>query len=267
MKHTAKVTLVLLLIFLCSQFLGLLIINQYIDQAKSLETGKTEFRELEISGITIERPDVDESFSFIYIILAVLIGTGLVLLIIYFKKAFLWKAWYFLAVVMCLSIAFSAFLDSSIALFLAFVAGIYKVFKPNVIIHNLTELFVYGGLAVIFVPILNLFSMSILLILISVYDAYAVWQSKHMIKLAKFQTKSKLFAGLLIPYGFPKKISKTRKTAKKTKMVKTQFAVLGGGDLGFPLLFAGVILKNFWDVLCINYPPFCYSCLSGSIFL
>ena len=62
---------------------------------------------------------------------------------------------------------------------------------------------------------------------------YAVWKSKHMIKMAKFQTKMKLFAGLMVPYG------------KKT-------AILGGGDLGFPLLFTGVIFKNSgWESLLV----------------
>ena len=55
----------------------------------------------------------------------------------------------------------------------------------------------------------------------------AVWKTKHMVKMAKFQTESKLFAGLLVPYG------------------KNKVAVLGGGDIGFPLLFSGVILKSF----------------------
>src|SRR3989338_8407762 len=47
-----------------------------------------------------------------------------------------------------------------------------------------------------------------------------------MVKLMKFQSKLKLFAGLLIPY-------------------KNNIAVLGGGDLGFPLLFAGILLKDY----------------------
>ena len=83
-------------------------------------------------------------------------------------------------------------------------------------------------------PLLNIFYAYILLIILSLYDMYAVWKSKHMVKMAKFQTRSGIFAGLLIPYGFKK--------AKKKGMVKVKTAVLGGGDIGFPLLFAGTIL-------------------------
>ena len=47
-----------------------------------------------------------------------------------------------------------------------------------------------------------------------------------MIELANFQAKLKIFAGVLIPY-------------------RKGMAILGGGDIGFPLLFAGVVMKSF----------------------
>ena len=100
-----------------------------------------------------------------------------------------------------------------------------KVFRANVIIHNFTEVFIYGALATMFVPIFNVISMFILLLLISVYDYIAVRKTEHMIKLAKFQGENKTFAGLLIPY-------------------KKGTAILGGGDIGFPLLFAAVVMKQ-----------------------
>ena len=65
-----------------------------------------------------------------------------------------------------------------------------------------------------------------------------------MVSLAKFQSKSNLFAGLSIPYH-----SKTSKigniSSKKYKLEKGSIAILGGGDIGFPLLFSGVILKTY----------------------
>jgi len=243
MKHTPRVTLILLLIFLCAQYVGLGIAYNYIDIEKTAETGVTVFQELEISGVVIERPEIDESFSFVYISLAILIGTGLILLIIKYNISMLWKAWYFIAIAMCLAIAFGAFIETTIALWLALLLAVWKIWKPNVLIHNFTELFVYGGLAVIFIPILNLFSIFVLLFLISLYDMYAVWKSKHMVKLAKFQTKAKMFAGLYIPYGIGKiRNGEKRKTRKK---VTGQVAILGGGDIGFPLMFAGVVMKTY----------------------
>jgi presenilin-like A22 family membrane protease len=62
-----------------------------------------------------------------------------------------------------------------------------------------------------------------------------------MVTLAKFQTKSKVFAGLMLPYK-RKTIAKERK--HKTTSKSLSLAVLGGGDIGFPLIFAGVVMKN-----------------------
>jgi len=143
-----------------------------------------------------------------------------------------------------LHIAFAAFIPAVHSLLLALISGWYKVFKPNLYVHNLTELFVYGGLAVIFVPILNVLYGFVLLIGLSFYDMYAVWHSKHMIKMAKFQTKSGIFAGLLIPYARP---------SRKGKKVKVRTAVLGGGDIGFPLIFAGTVMvaKGFFPAVIV----------------
>jgi presenilin-like A22 family membrane protease len=234
MKHTWIVTSFLLILFFGAQLVGLAITESYIDKAASAEKGELVWKELPtIAGVKIERPDVEPQFSIWYIIGAVLIGTLLILLIIKLGKVLLWKLWFYFAVVLCLQIAIAAFIPALYSFILALVLGFFKVFKPNLYIHNATELLLYGGLAVIFVPILNIFYSFILLLALSIYDMYAVWRSKHMIKMAKFQTKSGIFAGLLLPY-------KTPAARGPKKQVRT--AVLGGGDIGFPLIFAGTVL-------------------------
>jgi len=238
MKHTVKVTLILVAVFFFAQIIGLAIINQYIDHEATQETGNVTWAKLPYN---LERPEIEQQTSYIWLIVAILIGTGLLLLLIRFQRINLWKFWFFISVWVAMSIAFGAFMHQTYAVILAFVLGVWKVFRPNILVHNGTELFIYGGLAAIFVPILNVVGAFILLILISIYDMIAVWKSKHMVKLAKFQTKSKVFAGLLIPYKLPKMTARVKK-AGKLKKLKT--AVLGGGDIGFTLLFAGVILKQ-----------------------
>ena len=241
MKHTLKITLLLVFIFLISQIIGLAITNKYIDYTTTTETGKVAFKALPYN---VARPIVKESTSFTYIIAAVLIGTLLVFLLMRFKKVMWWKAWFFLSVWLVLTVAFASVLKQDIALLLALGLAIWKIFKPNIIIHNLTEIFIYGGLAAIFVPMMNIFAGIMLLLLISIYDMFAVWKSKHMIKLAKFQTESKVFAGLLIPYKGKKKIKKEIPKIKEKVPTKIRKAILGGGDIGFPLIFAGIVMKK-----------------------
>jgi len=231
MKHTWLISCLLVVLFFCTQITGLLITNSYIS---SIEDGKASWKELpSIGGLKFERPDVEPQVSIWYIVGAVIVGTLLILLIIRFGKVLLWKVWFLFAVFMCLYIAFAAFIPAFYALIIALLIAIVKVFRPNLIVHNLSELFLYGGLAAIFVPILNVLYAFILLILLSAYDMYAVWKSKHMVSMAKFQTKSGIFAGLSIPYALPK---------KGGKKMKVRTAVLGGGDMGFPLIFAGSVL-------------------------
>ena len=239
MKHTFKITIILTILFLLTQLIGLGIISKYVDiqevvkQVEIEVDGETITQEIIVKvedwdnlPYDLERPKIESNTSYIVIGFSILLATLLALLLIKLEARVLWKAWFFLSVWFTLSIALNAFILQSVAVLLGLALAYLKAFKPNVIMHNLTELFIYGGLAVIFVPILNLTSIFVLLILISIYDMYAVWKSKHMIKMAEFQTKLKLFAGLLIPYG------------------KNKTAILGGGDLGFPLLFTGVMYKS-----------------------
>jgi presenilin-like A22 family membrane protease len=264
MKYNLTITSILLVIFLLSQFLGIAIVYNYIDVEKSIETGKTEFEALPIG----ERPQMDEQFSYIPIIIMVIVGTVLVLLLMKYNLQWIWKLWFLIAVILSLIVAFTAFIPAKYALFGALLFGLWKVFKPNFWVQNFTELFVYGGLAAIFVPVFNLWSVSVLLVLISIYDAYAVWKSKHMITLAQSQAKSQIFAGLLIPYAIKKgnlflsqtkeksKVTKTTTTAKTASSSnKARMAMLGGGDMAFPLLFAGTVLKQWglWPSLVIPF--------------
>ena len=246
MKHTIKVTITLVLFFFIAQVIGLLIVNNYIDHKRTIETQKIVYKPLPYN---FERPEVkNESYSFIYITLAILIGTGLALLLIKFKNLNLWRFWFFMTVWVTLSFAFAAFINSILAAIIALIISIWKLYRPNLIIQNLAELFMYGGLASIFVPIINLFAAFMLLIVISVYDFIAVFKTKHMIKIAKFQSKSKVFAGFFIPYKRVRmheiKPVEIKKSHKIATYPEKSVAVLGGGDIGFTLIFAGVVMKG-----------------------
>ena len=190
MKHTLKITILLFLLFLVAHVLGLTILNQYnfVNEAgKDLPYG-------------LQPPEMEKDTSFIPIFIIILVGTVLMLVLSRFKTMFLWKFWFFISLMITLTIAFGAFAAQGIALLLALLFSLFRTFKYNVYIHNFSEVFLYGGLVSIFVPVFNLWSISILLILISIYDFIAVFKTKHMVKLAKFQSQGKIFSGLYVPY-------------------------------------------------------------------
>lgn len=246
MKHSLSVTLILVAIFLLSHLVGLLVLSEY----RIVSDSGLVWRELpSVAGQRFERPEMGSSSLVISLIAGVLLGTVLILFFVRRQNVWLWRVLFFFSVALCLYVSLFAFLSEVWSFFIAFFAAGLKIFRPSVILHNATEVFVYSGLAAIFVPVLTLPSVSILLIIISVYDAYAVWKSQHMIVLAKFQMKAKLFAGLLVPY----KLSQSVRRGRSKEKVNT--AVLGGGDIAFPLLFSGVIFTSigFWQALFVSF--------------
>ena len=91
MKHTIKVTLLLVFMFLAAQLIGLAIVKQYIAvedvEVIDPETGET----IIVTGLNysalpfnMERPPIDGTQSFIYILGAILVGTLIFFLIIKF---------------------------------------------------------------------------------------------------------------------------------------------------------------------------------------
>ncbi len=227
-------------------------VNRHI-KVETSETGETIIVHPEtVLGQPLVVEESQKSYSFIYISMGVLLGTLLILLFIKFNVQTVWKYWFLLAVISTLAVSFGVYVNYTLAGIAAAVLGLWKVFKPNVWVHNLTEIFVYTGITIIFLPILNLTSVIVLLLIISLYDMFAVWKSKHMIKMAQFQTKANVFAGLFIPYAKPTgSVSTQTAPAKGKKMPKTipmqqqtKNAVLGGGDIAFPLLFSSTVMEH-----------------------
>jgi len=251
--------MILIFLFLTAQTLGLIVIHKYIDQAKS-SAGTTVFKDLPAIGpFVLERPDIAPAHAIILLSVAVLVGTFLVLILAKFKSVLLWKTWYFIAVATTITISLTAFVNPTAGVVTAVILSLWKIIRPNVIIHNATELLVYPGLAAIFVPILTPTTAAGLLVAISFYDVYAVNKSKHMVSMAQFQIRTRTFAGLCLGNPLVAKTATTTQLSQpsathsqKTQSQKTpspyqegnRTAVLGGGDIGFPLLLAGTVLVS-----------------------
>ena len=254
MKHNLKITAVLLIMFIITQFIGLYVVNYYLQEDKELPYG------MQSPKIEKER---DFYTSFPSIIIAFVIAISLLFLLTKFKAEIFLKLWFFIVVVIALGLTFTSFFPgikyaSLIVLIIALPLAYIKIYKREFLIHNLTELFIYPGIAAVFVPILNIWTIVILLILISIYDIWAVWHSGIMQKMAKYQiNKLNIFSGFFVPY-ISKKIKLKLKMMKKSKKkrIKVNVAILGGGDVIFPIITAGVILKTKTLALLFGLKPF-----------
>ncbi len=256
MKHKNTITFLLLGLFLVTQLLGLVILNEYIDYEQTKLEGELVMNALPIG----ESPDFEQDSSYIPILLMVFLGTAIFFLVIKFRLFIFWKFAFLMAAILAMSASFGAFFNQLISIIVATILGVWKIFKSNPIVHNVTEILIYPGIAVILIPVFNLTSVSILLIAIAIYDAYAVWQSKHMVKMAKAQSKMKLFAGIAIPYIRSEDKEKSKSVSHTTNLhqsktpVKTSTAILGGGDIAFPLMFTGVVMIDYGMKLSLLVP-------------
>jgi presenilin-like A22 family membrane protease len=257
MKHTLKITAILLTMFIITQFIGLYVVSSYIPEEKPLPFG-------------LDTPEIEDESDyygfFSYLIIAFIIAILLLFFLTKFNAEFILKLWFFVVVVIALVISFLAILPAFAYIFiasvlLAIVLAFFKIYKTNFIVHNFTELLVYPGIAAVFVPILNVWTIIGLLVLISIYDMWAVWHSGIMQKMAKYQIdKLRIFSGFFIPYVSKRvrqKIKKMKKTLKKSelkkKRIKINVAILGGGDIVFPIIAAGVMLKalGIWSAIFV----------------
>jgi presenilin-like A22 family membrane protease len=239
MKHPSTVVLIILAVWMAAQSIGLIVVEHY--GVTDLPTG-------------VERPDIDATGVIWYLIAGIALGTILVLLLARFKQQRLWTVWFSLAVFILSYVALAAFLPVAGAVV---AAALFVWFKTDIRLHwivrNIPELFLYAGIAAVFVPLLSIEYALIILALISIYDIIAVWRSKHMISLARFQIESGRFAGFSMPsisVGKPTRV-KTKKTRTKRTPAAHEHhsAILGGGDFAFPLLYSGTVLLAF------GWPP------------
>ncbi|VVB79287.1 Signal-peptide peptidase, presenilin aspartyl protease [uncultured archaeon] len=257
MKHTAKITAIILAMFLLTQFIGLYVVSQYsptkiVDGQITNSTNKVSL------PYGMETPEVQQDIDFLTMLPSILLAFVIAILIIFLltktKADIILKIWFFIVVVLAMAISFNSVIGNKIpyaawiALFVAIPLALLKIFQRNFFVHNVTELFIYPGVAAIFVPLLNIWTLLILLVAISIYDMWAVWHSGIMQKMAKYQMNQlKIFSGFFIPYiprDIRMKLKKLSKSQLKKKRVKVSVAILGGGDVVFPIIAAGVMLKT-----------------------
>ncbi len=246
--------------FLITQFIGLYVVDYY--KAETIQvfnetTNQTINKTISNLPSFFQTPTASTNLDFVsflvQLIIAFIIAISIVLLLAKFKLKFVMRAWFFAVTFLALYLSIQAFLGRFNIIYLIPVAialpfAFLKVYRPNIIIHNFTELLIYPGIAAVFVPILNFWTMMLLLVVISLYDIWAVWHSGVMQKMAKYyMNELKVFGGFMIPYMNKKqKLQfKKAKTKKAKKKLKISLGILGGGDVVFPIITAGVISFTF----------------------
>jgi len=244
MKHTLSVTMVLVIVFLFIQIFGLYAFSQ----SMHITTNDNGSRSVSYADTAVgERPEIEGAVSLLYILFGILIGTGIVMMFARFGQVNLWKIMYFMAVWLASAITLGVFISPTMAMAVEAVLALLELVRTNIYIHNIyihniTEILIYPGIALLFAPLFNIYWAAMLLLAISAYDMFAVWKSGHMITLAKFQTGTRAFAGFVVPYGIGRKGGIKTDIPRGVKVRGMKTAILGGGDIAFPLVFSAVAL-------------------------
>ena len=260
MKHTIKIISILLGMFFITQLIGIAVINQYSPEIKFSINENGELVSITSYNLPygMDPPEgISPASTLVSIVFAIAIAVVFILILMRYKAEFFLRTWFFIVVSLALGISINAFIldipyAPLIALALGAILSAIKLFKRNIIMHNITELIIYPGIGAIFVPLLNIWTVILLLILISIYDIYAVWHAGFMQKMAEYQIKKlRFFTGFFVPYTGKKEkkliaLAKTSKNfEKESKKIKISVAILGGGDVVFPIILAGVVLNTF----------------------
>lgn len=258
MKHNAKITIILLLMFLVTQLLGIFVIQTYQIAGNKLPYGMEPPAEIKANPSDLP----------FHIVIAFVFAIFLFFILTRINAERFLRAWFFAVIVIALGLSLNAiFLRvypwqylSIAVLLIAIPLGIFKIYKRNLLVHNITEILVYPGIAAVFVPILGVLGIILLLLAISLYDIWAVWHSGFMQKMAKFQIdKLKIFTGFFIPYAskeqkqkiklvrdkYEKKGEKILNMQFEKRKIKVNLAILGGGDVIFPIITAGIFLRYY----------------------
>lgn len=264
MKHTVKITILILAMFILTQFIGMYVVNYYSPVRVVAGHAMNVSSPILPFGLNPPQPTQASDYASFFsgIIIAFVIAILLFFMFTKFKINVVLRLWFFVVVALALSVSLIAIFSiqaSLIALGIGIVLAFIKMYGKNFFIHNLTELLIYPGIAAIFVPLLNVWTAIIFLLLISAYDMWAVWHSGVMQKMAKYQINTlNIFSGFFIPYASKKVQSQVKswkktlsKTQLKKKKIKINVAILGGGDIVFPIITAGVMLATLGIVSAI----------------
>ena len=212
----SKVFILLAILFVITQSIGLYVATKLI----SLNVEAKLFTD-----------DINDPINAIYLFLMILVMTGVILLILKFRKKnnFLWVI-EALAVLSTSLIVFSAIFPTNDILVLILMLIIFVArytHKENLIIKNLVSVIAISGAGAMIGISIGLVPALMFVFILAIYDLVAVFKTKHMVALGKAVTKDNFAFTVSMP----------------TKEHKFE---LGNGDLVIPLVVASSVIATGW---------------------
>src|SRR3989338_6174491 len=137
MKHTIKITLILLGMFLITQFIGIFVISQYSPQV--IETIDQDGNFVNVTSNNLpygmDPPEnIQPTGTLISIIFALIIAVSLMFLLMKYKAEVVIRIWFFIVVSLAIAITVNSFIiqipiSALIAIIIAVPLAFLKIFK------------------------------------------------------------------------------------------------------------------------------------------
>jgi len=186
-----------------------------------------------------QRITVSGGYSAWNFIIMFIIATAILLIILkYFKRPWIIKGLFYLAIFEGLLIFTIAYFGApNFLLVLIIILLLWLIYK-NVLIHDAIIIMSTSAIAVIFG--LNIYPSTavIILILLAVYDFWAVYKTKHMVRMFRGLAEAKVHLALIIPQTFQGLFQKIKNVSPTT-----EFMFLGTGDIVIPAILVVSALK------------------------
>jgi len=200
-------------------------------------------------------PEVSPQFPLIYFFCAVAV-IGIVLFLIPLSKLkWVFRILFVLLYAWGIFVVLALIIPSLVVVaILAVAGGLTWLFVPRVWLHNLLMLVALAGVASVFGILINPWPMMGLLLVISIYDFLAV-RFGYMMWMAKKLSQSDALPAFVIPKTQSNWNHSVRTSGSQTLMegeaAEREYSILGGGDIGFPLMLMVSVFATYGFVSSI----------------
>lgn len=161
-------------------------------------------------------------------------------------KGYLFRAIFFLALFLgnllfWEAIFYSSLLSLALSLFFIFILRKFNFW----FLHNIFLAIALVGFSLSLGVSFNPLILVLFLVILSLYDFFAVYITRHMVVTAKGMIEAKSPLAFIFPIKKPLTTKTTELINLWLQKDKKEFVILGSGDILFPLLFISSVL--FWD--------------------
>lgn len=207
----------------------------------------------------ITSPEIPLGLPLLYFLGAVVLLGAILFLVPVDKLKIAFRIMFMLLFAWGMFITLGLSLPILAASLISIAGGLMWFFRPKVWLHNLLMIFTLASVGAVFGFLLSPWTAISFMLVISVYDVLAV-RLGYMLWMVKRLSESETLPAFVIP----KRISAWNLNLKESGFKKLfedesaerEFSILGGGDIGFPLMLVVSVFFAYGFASCVIVAAF-----------